>query len=306
MLQKYKYIYTFYSLIELFENNTIINTKHTIFTEILNIYNNLIMTNKKHKEFNLSLILIGLLVIIPIVINFIIIFINKYNIYPANWNTFITYSLSFSLVLFISKKIWEITFFDIQRVNIIIFLLLIPITFTLSITIEGLSSLIPMPDKIQRLFEQMFSFDLPGYLTIGIMAPILEEFIFRGIVLKKFLKSHTPQSAIILSAIIFGIAHFNPWQFIGAFFMGILIGWIYWKTKSIWPGIFIHFTNNSLSFFIAKKYNNININFNDIINNNFYYTALLTISIITCYILIIILNKYLLKQNNNTNGYNQY
>ena len=86
--------------------------------------------------------------------------------------------------------------------------------------------------------------------------------------------------------------------------MGLLIGWIYWKTKSIWPGIFIHFTNNSFSFLVAKKYNDININFNNIIDNTFYYIILLISSVIICYIFIVILNKHLLKQKEVIGVYN--
>jgi membrane protease YdiL (CAAX protease family) len=265
------------------------------------------MDNSNLKQFTFihAIGLIVLLGIIPVIINWFIIFANRFDIYPQSWNTFIVYVLSFCITLFIAKKWWQIISFDTQKVNFLVYILLIPIIFSLSITVESLANLIPMPDKIRLLFEQMIQFNLPSYLTIGIAAPLLEEFIFRGIVLKKFLLNYSPTKAIVLSSVIFGIAHLNPWQFIGAFFMGLLIGWIYWKTKSIWPGIFIHFTNNSFSFFVAKKYDDINITFNDIIGNTYIYISILIASVILCYIMLKVLNKYLSKQNNTLDVYNQ-
>jgi hypothetical protein len=76
----------------------------------------------------------------------------------------------------------------------------------------------------------------------------LEELIFRGIVLEGFLKNYSPVKAILLTNVLFGLAHLNPWQFAGAFLMGILISWVYYKTKNLLLPVLMHLLNNLLSF----------------------------------------------------------
>ena len=53
-------------------------------------------------------------------------------------------------------------------------------------------------------------------------------------------------------AFIFGIVHFNPWQFIGAFLLGIVLGVVYYKTKSLLMSIFLHFFNNTIVVVMMK------------------------------------------------------
>ncbi len=129
----------------------------------------------------------------------------------------------------------------------LLILLLVPLHI---IVIEPLISLIPMPEFFQELFEDLLKRDSFTFLSIVVAAPILEEFIFRGIVLEGFLKNYDPQKAIIWSAIIFGAVHLNPWQFIGAGVLGLYIGWIYYRTRSIIPCIVLHFINNLLAYLI--------------------------------------------------------
>lgn len=88
-------------------------------------------------------------------------------------------------------------------------------------------------------------------ISAVIVAPIVEEILFRGIILRGFLKHYSPKKAIIASALIFGVMHMNPWQFLGAFLAGILIGYVFYKTHSILLCILIHAFDNSLGF-IAK------------------------------------------------------
>jgi membrane protease YdiL (CAAX protease family) len=81
-----------------------------------------------------------------------------------------------------------------------------------------------------------------------IAAPILEELIFRGIVLDGFLKQYSPMKSILISSTLFGLVHLNPWQFITAFFIGIFAGWIYYRTRSLSLAILVHASTNSCAF----------------------------------------------------------
>lgn len=81
-------------------------------------------------------------------------------------------------------------------------------------------------------------------VIIVFAAPLFEEMVFRGIILDGFLKRQPPWRAILMSALLFGIAHINFLQFLNGFLLGLVLGWIYWKTSSLWLCILIHFINN--------------------------------------------------------------
>ncbi|MCS3736592.1 CPBP family intramembrane glutamic endopeptidase [Mucilaginibacter dorajii] len=74
----------------------------------------------------------------------------------------------------------------------------------------------------------------------------MEELLCRGIVLGGLLKNYPPYKAILISALFFALIHLNPWQALPAFFSGLFLGWIFYKTKSVIPGMIIHATNNGL------------------------------------------------------------
>lgn len=210
-----------------------------------------------------------------------------------NWALFIAYTLTYSSVLFVAMKIWRQKTFELHWPNVFTFIIIIPLVLSMLMVSEFLVSLIPMPQKMLDFFNEMIQLNLPGYLTVGIAAPILEELIFRGVILKNFLKKHKPMWAIFWSAFLFGVFHLNPWQFLAAFLIGLIIGWLYYKTKSIWPGIFVHFLNNSISFFMAYHFKDVNSGFTTLIENKMNYTFLLLGAIITGILILLILQKML-------------
>ncbi|MBT8219052.1 MAG: CPBP family intramembrane metalloprotease [Bacteroidia bacterium] len=116
-----------------------------------------------------------------------------------------------------------------------------------------ITQFIPIPDSfLDELNRMVGDFGIFSFLTIVIAAPILEELIFRGIILDGFLKNYSPTKAIIYSSLMFGLIHMNPWQFINATLIGVFLAWLYYRTRSIWPCIFLHMANNGLIFFAAK------------------------------------------------------
>jgi len=135
-----------------------------------------------------------------------------------------------------------------KRANPVNHILVLVLTILGLLVIDPLTNLIPMPEEVEELFEQMFSKSVPAFFTAVILAPVLEELIFRGIVLEGFLKNYSPVKAILLANVLFGLAHLNPWQFVGAFLMGILISWVYYKTRNLVLPVLMHLLNNLLSF----------------------------------------------------------
>lgn len=85
-------------------------------------------------------------------------------------------------------------------------------------------------------------------VQVIIIGPIIEELIFRKILLGKLLEKfrNSPIKAIVYSALIFGIVHLNIIQGVAAFGGGIILGLIYYYTKSIKATIFAHILNNFL------------------------------------------------------------
>ncbi len=137
--------------------------------------------------------------------------------------------------------------FSFKNTSIVVYGLLIVVTVGLSIVLEPMVELIPMPDAIKKLFETLFKNTWLSFVLISLVGPVMEELLMRGIILDGLLNQWKPKQAILFSALLFGIIHLNPWQFIPAFAVGLVLGWIYWQTQSLWPCIFIHVLNNSLS-----------------------------------------------------------
>lgn len=82
--------------------------------------------------------------------------------------------------------------------------------------------------------------------STAIVPAICEEYLFRGAVLGLLLPFGRT-TAIIGSSILFGFMHQNPLQLFYTVFMGVILGYIYVKTKSIWACMLLHFFNNLLT-----------------------------------------------------------
>ena len=143
-----------------------------------------------------------------------------------------------------------------------LFVLLAVAVWALSIVTEPLVSWIPMPDFIQEAFNAAFDASKPVDLIVStaILAPICEELLCRGNMMRGILVQKGVVKAILWSAFIFALIHFNPWQAIPAFILGCFFGWIYYKTHSIWACIFMHFVNNATSAALTLLFPEIGVN----------------------------------------------
>ncbi|MBO4571229.1 MAG: CPBP family intramembrane metalloprotease [Bacteroidales bacterium] len=143
----------------------------------------------------------------------------------------------------------------------IVFSLAAMAVVTLSVAIEPLTSLLPMPDMMKKLFEDAFVNTRlwDAILSTCIFAPILEELLCRGIIMRGLLQKTTPMKAILWSAFIFAVIHLNPWQAIPAFIIGLLFGWLYYRTGCLWLTIFLHCLNNSISIGLTRLFPDIGI-----------------------------------------------
>ena len=175
------------------------------------------------------------------------------------------------------------------------FILLIPLTISLSIVIEPVISWWEMPDFIKELFESMMNGNvITTFLTLAIMAPLFEEWLCRGVIMRGLMYNLNPTKAIMWSALIFGVMHMNPWQSVPAFLIGILLGWLYWRTRCIWVPIFVHFINNGSSFLIMIFYPDISMDatIRDLIPGNQYYMLYIVAVILLTTIIALMHKKY--------------
>ena len=114
-----------------------------------------------------------------------------------------------------------------------------------------------LPNWVEQEFELILK-NRWGYLSIGLLAPLSEEIVFRGAILKSLLSSSRLPAwgAIALSALMFALIHMNPAQMPHAFVIGLLLGWMYWRTGSILPGMAYHWANNSIAYVLYNLYPN--------------------------------------------------
>ncbi len=126
-------------------------------------------------------------------------------------------------------------------------LLTVPLTYMLDwVLIDFLEHLLPVSVWEERAFARMMSGSIGAIIAVCVLAPLLEEMLFRGIMLRSFLTQYPRWQAISMSALIFGIAHFNIYQFVLAAWLGVFLGWIYERTRSLIPGIALHAAINIL------------------------------------------------------------
>lgn len=84
-------------------------------------------------------------------------------------------------------------------------------------------------------------------LSVVILAPILEEYLFRGILFAEVKKS--PKAKIIITALSFAIYHLNLIQGINTLFIGLVLGYIYYYRRNIKEVILVHMVNNLVAVF---------------------------------------------------------
>jgi hypothetical protein len=81
---------------------------------------------------------------------------------------------------------------------------------------------------------------------------LTEEFLFRGLILRGYVSQYSVTRSMIVSAMLFGLFHFNIFQFVGATVLGILFAWWTVQTRSLIPALFGHALNNSLPIIYGR------------------------------------------------------
>ena len=118
--------------------------------------------------------------------------------------------------------------------------LLLVFAFTLLMEKLGKTLTVPMPDLTN------FGTFLLALFTVCVLPAIGEELLFRGVFVTA-LKEKGEATAILFSALIFALMHFNLAQLIHQFIVGLVLGYVYVKTKNLIYCMVIHFVNNAVA-----------------------------------------------------------
>jgi len=185
--------------------------------------------------------------------------------------------------------------FCFGKVHWLLYLVLVPSTLLIGIFTDPVNILIPVPDFMLEIFRSLSQKDIYTFLMVSICGPIFEELLFRGVVLNGFLKLYNPWKAIILSSLFFGLFHLNPWQFVPAFLIGMLIGYVYWKSGSLLPCLFIHWLNNTAYWLLNALINKEILSLADLFTSRLWYYLSVAGSLILLLASLYLLQSFILK-----------
>lgn len=116
------------------------------------------------------------------------------------------------------------------------------------------AKVLPPPPWFWELFNRIFEGDygvMGAFLKVAVVAPIVEELIFRGLIFNGFRKNYNGFIAVFMSALLFSLFHLNPWQMPATFVLGLLLGWLMLRTNNILVAIIGHSINNTLVLLVV-------------------------------------------------------
>ena len=117
----------------------------------------------------------------------------------------------------------------------------------------GMSGLEKLSKSYQEVADTLYSGGIVlELITVGILGPICEELVFRGLMFQRLCGYVKPMIAVLVSALIFGIYHGNIVQGVYAFVLGVVMAFCYGYFKTVWAPILIHVVANITSVCITE------------------------------------------------------
>lgn len=155
------------------------------------------------------------------------------------------------------------------------------------------NSALDLPNSMAEQFAEMAK-SIPAAISIILFGPIIEEIVFRRIIISDTLKfSGRSWIAITVSAVMFGVIHINPAQMAFAFLVGFILGWVYVRTRSLLPCLIGHIINNTEAYIELRLCDDGSILSND---EKFYQYPLYLAIFIACCVAAVILATVLVRQ----------
>lgn len=138
-------------------------------------------------------------------------------------------------------------------------ILLLLVSLPLVMFLYNVNKALPLPDLLRQLesdtmeaLKGLLRMDTPGelfanLLIIALLPAIGEELLFRGILQQQLMRRMAnPLLAILAAALIFSFIHLQFEGFLSRVLLGMLLGWVYWRSGNFWVPVSAHFVNNGM------------------------------------------------------------
>lgn len=187
-----------------------------------------------------------------------------------------------------------VAYFSRRGLNPVLLLWGVFFMLSTSVVLEPLLGLLPeVPNAYGR--------GAWAIVTVVVMAPLFEEVIFRGVLLESTRAKYGVMVAWLVSSAIFGIVHVHPTVAVNAFFIGLVLGFIYLRTDSLWSVIILHAVNNGIAYLalIAGHGNSMLI---DVVGSRtlyvLVYIAALAVFAVSGYMMLLALRRLKAEEKN--------
>lgn len=178
--------------------------------------------------------------------------------YLNDFGTIIVIITLILLLPFILKTYKKLKSTNIKKIEGKDYLKIIVFSIFLSIGLNMvlylINNIIPITNRYDEIKVLFYTI-----IPTGIIGPILEEYIFRGIIFNKLKAFKTTKAAIIITTIIFSIMHFELSQIMYTLIVGFYLTYIYFKTNNINFPIIAHITINTTTILLLPLILNTNI-----------------------------------------------
>lgn len=201
------------------------------------------------------LTLLGVFIVATVLGSLLTGVLQKIGSVSVGFGAFLGYVIQFSLVIIFglfqrkirSPKETRLLKFDLAKLDFVIILWGTIMVLATGVVIEPLLNLFP-ETYLDRLGNIMAAGGWMMFTSI-VIAPIMEEILFRGILQDALMRKYGVFVGILIASAVFGIVHIIPQQVVNAFMIGIVLGYIYYRTGALLPVILIHCINNAISYF---------------------------------------------------------
>ncbi len=186
------------------------------------------------------------------------------------------------------REIFPIRLFNWLNIPAI-FISLFALQFFMNEISIHVEKVLPPPGWFLELFERLFESDhgiWGGILRVVILAPVVEELIFRGVIFSGFQRIYPGFWAIFFSALLFALFHLNPWQLGPTFLLGLMLGYVRYRTGSLLTAIITHALHNGMIFITVYYHDSFNQNgwwIGGKIQNYLVYSLLLGLGLAVIY-----------------------
>lgn len=166
--------------------------------------------------------------------------------------TVITFII-FGYIFYRQYKIYNDNYKDKMNCNNILILVILGFCLSISfnLIVGGLNNIVHFTNNYDSLEINIFVY----LICTGILGPILEEILFRGIVYNKLKVFNKNMKAIILTSLIFAFFHQTLVQVVYAFCLSFILIYVYEKYKTLKAPIIIHITSNIINYFVCNLIN---------------------------------------------------